>query len=194
MITERLKAETPQLHRETEQVSHGDKIMGGRLTPAEYTEIIEKNYIMHVLVEKALAAYAPLQAIENLDIAKRYKTESLVKDMSLLGQPLPTLPKITIMINSLEEALGMMYVLEGATLGGSYILKALLRTESMSPVKEYNYYGVYGDMIGPYWKNFQQVLLTHITTKEQEDKTIAAAAQAFELFKNIFSGNLEATA
>jgi heme oxygenase len=193
MITERLKAETAQLHRETEQVSYGDKIMSGRLTPAEYTEMIEKNYIMHALVEKALAAYAPLQNIENLDIDKRYKTPSLVNDMNLLGQALPSLPVVDITINSLEEALGMMYVLEGATLGGSYILKALLRTESMSAVKEYNYYGVYGDLIGPYWKNFQQVLLSNITTKEQEDQTIAAASKAFELFKNIFSGN-QATA
>jgi heme oxygenase len=43
-------------------------------------------------------------------------------------------------------------------------------------------------MIGPNWKAFQQVLLDNITTKEQEDKTIAAASKAFELFKNIFTG------
>lgn len=187
MITERLKAETAELHRETEQVSHGDKIMSGRLTPVEYTEIIEKNYIMHALVEKALAAYTPLQEIAGLDVNKRYKTESLISDMNLLGQTLPALPAIDITIDSVEEALGMMYVLEGATLGGAYILKALLRTESMSAVTTYNYYAVYGDLIGPNWKTFQQVLLNTITTKEQEDKTIAAAAKTFELFKTIFT-------
>jgi heme oxygenase (biliverdin-IX-beta and delta-forming) len=189
MITERLKAETAQLHRETEQVSHGDKIMSGRLTPADYTEIIEKNYIMHALVEKALAAYAPLQTIGNLNIDKRYKTESLEKDLNLLGKALPSVPAMEINIHSVEEALGMMYVLEGATLGGAYILKALQRTESMKDIQEYNYYGVYGEMIGPNWKAFQQVLLDTITTKEQEDKTIAAASKAFELFKQIFTGS-----
>jgi heme oxygenase len=188
MITERLKAETADLHRATEQVSHGDKIMSGRLTPVEYTEIIEKNYIMHVIAEKALAAYAPLQALANLDVNSRYKTESLVKDLNLLGKSLPVVPAVDLNISSVEEALGIMYVLEGATLGGAYILKALKRTESMNAINDYHYYGVYGEMIGPNWKTFQQVLLDNITTKEQEDKTIAAAAKAFELFRDIFAG------
>jgi heme oxygenase len=189
MITERLKAETAELHRETEQVSHGDKIMSGRLTPVEYAEIIEKNYIMHALAEKALAAYAPLQNIEGLNVNDRYKTASLEKDMNLLGKKLPQIPSIEMPINSVEDALGIMYVLEGATLGGAYILKALKRTESMSSITEYNYYSVYGEQIGPFWKSFQQVLLDNIKTKEQEDKTIAAASNAFEVFKTIFTSN-----
>lgn len=186
MITERLKTETAQLHKETEEVSFGAKIMSGTLTPAEYAVIIEKNYILHALVEKALKDYTALNNVEGLDIADRYKTDSLIADMSLLGKELPSLPNANITINSLEEALGMMYVLEGATLGGAYILKALVRTPSMQDVKTYNYYGVYGDTIGPKWKTFQQVLISNITTKEQEDKTIAAASKTFELFKDVF--------
>lgn len=186
MITERLKTETAQLHKETEDVSFGGKIMSGALTPSEYAILIEKNYILHALVENALKNYAALNTVEGLEINERYKTESLVNDLNLLGKPLPELPHVNITINSLEEALGMMYVLEGATLGGSYILKALVRTPSMQEVKSYNYYGVYGETIGPKWKAFQQVLLNNITTKEQEDKAIAAASKTFELFKDVF--------
>lgn len=186
MITERLKTETAQLHKETEDVSFGAKIMSGTLTPEEYAIIIEKNYILHALVEKALAAYAPLKQVEGLEADSRYKTNSLVADMNLLGKPLPQLPAVNITINSLEEALGMMYVLEGATLGGAYILKALVRTPSMQSVTTYNYYGVYGEMIGPKWKAFQQVLISNVTTKEQEDKAIEAASKTFQLFKDVF--------
>lgn len=188
MITERLKTETAQLHKETEDVSFGDKIMSGTLTPEEYAIIIEKNYILHALVEGALKQYTPLEHVEGLDVNARYKTDSLISDMKLLNRELPPLPKVTLDIGSLEEALGMMYVLEGATLGGTYILKALVRTPSMQEVKTYNYYGVYGDTIGPKWKAFQQVLLNNITSQEQEDRTIAAASRTFQLFKDIFAG------
>lgn len=186
MITERLKAETAQLHKETEDVSFGAKIMSGTLTPDEYATIIEKNYILHALVEKALAGYEPLTQVEGLNADARYKTSSLISDMTLLGKSLPELPPVNITIGSLEEALGMMYVLEGATLGGAYILKALLRTPSMKDITTYHYYGVYGDQIGPNWKAFQQVLLNTVTTKEQEDKAIDAASKTFQLFKDVF--------
>lgn len=186
MITERLKSETAQLHKETEEVSFGAKIMSGTLIPADYATLIEKNYILHAIVEGALKGYSELNTVEGLDINDRYKTDSLIADMKLLGKDLPALPHVTFKINSLEEALGMMYVVEGATLGGAYILKALLRTPAMKDITTYNYYGVYGDTIGPKWKAFQQVLLTKVTTKEQEDKAIEAASKTFVLFKDVF--------
>jgi heme oxygenase len=188
MITERLKTETAQLHKETEDVSYGALIMSGALTPAEYAIIIEKNYILHAVLEQAFKNYAPLAEVEGLDIESRYKTNSLIADMQLIGRELPKLPNINITLNSLEEALGMMYVLEGATLGGSYILKALLRTPSMQSITSYNYYGVYGDTIGPKWKTFQQILLSNVDTKEKEDVAIAAAAKTYQIFKDVFVG------
>jgi heme oxygenase len=92
---------------------------------------------------------------------------------------------------SVEEALGFMYVVEGATLGGAYILKALSRNANiLAAVNEFNYYGVYGDLIGPRWKNFQAVLLANVASTTQEDTCIEAAKKAFDGFRDVFKATV----
>lgn len=188
MITERLKVETKANHEETESFSYGNKIMDGSLTIDEYKQLIIKNYVYHLAVEKALVDFAQLSTIEGLELQARLKTAALAKDLELLNINPDSLAKITPPVfQSVEEALGFMYVVEGATLGGAYILKALNRNSNiLAQVKEFNYYGVYGETIGAKWKSFQAALLNTITTKEQEDKTIEAAKHGFDIFRDVF--------
>jgi heme oxygenase len=184
MITERLKAETADHHKATEAVSFGDRIMGGSLTLEEYGLLIEKNYILHAVLEAALTESNLIP--EELELTARAKTKSLEADMTLLERPFPVLPVPAISYKTAAEALGAMYVLEGATLGGAYIYKALQRNPVIAPLGEFNYYTVYGDKIGPNWKAFQEGLLKHVNTKEQEDEAIESAKQTFDFFKEIF--------
>jgi heme oxygenase len=184
MITERLKAETADHHKATEAVSFGDRIMNGSLTLEEYGVLIEKNYILHAVLEAALEESNLIP--EELGFAARAKTASLIADMTLLGRSLPALPASTMRFQTSAEALGAMYVLEGATLGGAYIYKALQRNPVVAPLGKFNYYSVYGDLIGPNWKSFQEALIKHVQTKELEDLAIESAKQAFDFFRDIF--------
>lgn len=185
MITERLKAETADHHKATEDVSFGHKIMSGALTLDEYKILIEKNYLLHVLIEMALVKSSDLIPAD-FELLSRLKTQALIDDLTTLNHPIPAVPQINVTYTSLAEALGAMYVVEGATLGGAYIYKALQRNPAIAPIGKFSYYGVYGDKIGPNWKNFQEALNKHIHTKELEDQTIESAKQAFDLFKRIF--------
>src|SRR6478609_7288136 len=94
MITIRLKAETAEHHKATEAVSFGDKIMGGTLTREEYVVLIEKNYILHALIEKALETSGLVPA--EFELNKRLKTQSLIDDLGLLNRPVPALPSVTV--------------------------------------------------------------------------------------------------
>lgn len=184
MITERLKTETADHHKATEDVSFGHKIMSGSLTLDEYKVLIEKNYLLHVLIEMALVKSGLVP--EDFELLSRLKTQALIDDLTTLNHPVPSVPQIDVTYNTLAEALGAMYVVEGATLGGAYIYKALQRNPVVAPVGKFGYYGVYGDQIGPNWKKFQEGLNKHINTKELEDETIESAKRAFDLFKAIF--------
>jgi heme oxygenase len=184
MITERLKAETAEHHKATEAVSFGHKIMSGTLTREEYTILIEKNYILHVLIENALVSSGLVPA--EFELENRLKTQSLLNDLNLLNHPVPTVPELKVTFSTVAEALGAMYVVEGATLGGAYIYKALQRNPEFASLNGFNYYAVYGEKIGPNWKSFQEAINKHINTRELEDKTIESAKFTFDLFKAIF--------
>jgi heme oxygenase len=184
MITERLKAETAVQHQATEAVSFGHKIMGGTLTVDEYKLLIEKNYILHVLIEKALLSSDLIPA--DFELKSRLKTQSLMDDLLLLNHPVPAIPEFAVTYTTAAQALGAMYVVEGATLGGAYILKALQRNPAFTEMGQFHYYSVYGEKIGPNWKKFQEGLLNHINTTALEDETIESAKKTFDLFKAIF--------
>ncbi len=184
MITERLKAETAEHHKATEGVSFGHKIMNGSLTLDEYATLIEKNYILHAVIEKAMAESNLIPA--EFELAKRNKTQALHDDLVLLNKSIPALPHSDIKYTGMAAALGAMYVLEGATLGGAYIFKALQRNPVIAPIGKFNYYAVYGDAIGPNWKSFQENLLKYVNTTELENEAIESAKQTFDFFTRIF--------
>jgi heme oxygenase len=54
------------------------------------------------------------------------------------------------------QALGMMYVLEGSTLGGRFILQRL--SELGSDVSQLSFLDPYGAETGPRWRSFLRVL------------------------------------
>jgi heme oxygenase len=184
MITERLKSETAEHHKATEAVSYGQSIMSGTLTLEQYATLIEKNYLIHAIVEKAMADCGFIPA--EFELTQRNKTQSLLNDLTLLNKTVPALPSFNIQYTNMAEALGAMYVLEGATLGGAYIFKALQRNPVVAPLGKFNYYSVCGEKIGPNWKAFQEGLIANINTTELEDKAIESAKKTFDLFKDIF--------
>ena len=62
----------------------------------------------------------------------------------------PALPPIV----DLPTALGAMYVLEGSTLGGRYITKAVRAKLGLTPGDGCSYFASYGDRVGLMWKAF----------------------------------------
>lgn len=194
MITERLKIETKPHHEETERISYGDKIMSGALTLDEYKTLIIKNYLLHEYMENVIAESGLVNDVPSLEFDNRRKTASLINDLKLLGITIPSNYPARLKPKSKAEALGMMYVVEGATLGGAYILKALKRNPNIvGQVPEFNYYGVYGEEIGPKWKTFQQVLIDQVNTTALEDEAIEAAKKSFDLFKEVFTYDAKAS-
>jgi heme oxygenase (biliverdin-IX-beta and delta-forming) len=190
MILERLKTETRPYHDRIEEVGFSTQIMSGQLTLEEYKMLVINNYRIHKLVEDTLEQNPQVKNLEGLEFDSRKKTAMLAKDLEQLGlNPADyATDDITLDLSDFHTAMGVYYVLEGSTLGGSVISRQLAKNELIAAagVNEFNFYGCYGDMVGPRWKAFQQVLINVATDTAAEDKMVAGASAAFNAMTEMF--------
>lgn len=180
-ISSLLKENTNDLHTRLEQIGFIDKILNRSLTSEEYKKLIIANYIFHLSVEEKLQG---ITGIHQLNI--KWKMPFLEKDkIEVGGFEFKKLEPVFV-ITDISEALGCLYVLEGATLGGRVIKKHL---EHLS-IPMY-YYGCYGEGGGLHWKKFMQDLATNIDTEEKAEATLNAAKKTFafciECFESVIN-------
>ena len=188
MITERLKTETRPHHDAMERVGFSDKIMSGQLNLEEYKLLVRNNYIMNSLIENAVSQMEEFVNLPGLDFESRKKSDLLEKDLEVLGLNKAEIDShdYSMDFKNLHEALGAYYVMEGSTLGGSVISRQLAKNENLKDVGEFHFYGCYGDMVGPRWKAFQQVLIEQANSPEAEEAMVKSAGATFDYFRRIF--------
>lgn len=158
MLQETLKQATRPDHDQLEQLMYVGDIMSGGLTLAQYKQILATNYIVHKNFEHALFNAITPELAQQLELTHREKLSMLEKDMQELNitEPEIEIDEVTFDKND-AELLGAMYVLEGATLGGSVIVKRLKTNPNFNGLS-LNYYQVYGEQMIPLWKKFCEVL------------------------------------
>lgn len=84
----------------------------------------------------------------------RHKLPLLERDLRALGvRPCPALPAAPA-TDDAAAALGALYVLEGASLGGRIIHRRVAGALGVTPEHGAAYYHGYGDLTGPRWKEF----------------------------------------
>jgi heme oxygenase len=158
MLHETLKQATRANHDQLEQLMYVNDIMSGTLTAAQYKQILITNYLVHKAFESGLFSSLSGGIAQQLDLPRREKLTALQKDIAELNIPDLENEAEDITFGPTDaEILGAMYVLEGATLGGSVIVKRLKTNPQLSHLT-FNYYQVYGDQLIPMWKQFCAVL------------------------------------
>jgi len=162
MLQEKLKAETKEQHDQLEKLMFVGDIMSRKLTIEQYRNLVFTNYLIHKQYENLIHATLSTVDANQLDLANRQKTTSLLADIEELGINTDELEdrNATTLLNNATAAyaLGAMYVLEGATLGGSVIYKQLKLNPNFEDGFNFNYYTVYGKELLSKWQNFLQVL------------------------------------
>ena len=124
------------------------------------------------LLERFYGFYRPLEArLEPFALPVTPKLPLLVTDLAELGADPERLPlaRRVPAVGSLREALGVSYVLEGATLGGAVIAK-LARAELGVGAA---FFGAYGRDVARRWRAFGTVV-------EEHGAESAAAVACFE--------------
>lgn len=112
---------------------------------------------MHRPIERALAGLA-LETV-GIDFEARRKVGWLIADLVDLGHPPAALEYLADFGRAPspatpEEAIGVLYVLEGSSLGGQVILRRLGPALGIGPLWAGRFFNGYGQATGAMWRTF----------------------------------------
>lgn len=161
MLQQTLKEATKNKHTALEQLMFVQQIMEGTLSIGQYTQILSTNYLVHYQFENKLHNLVSADNAHTLELDKRQKTTLLKNDLLEINAVLPdcATDKFLIHVDNEAAALGALYVLEGATLGGNIIVKKLKTNLNLIDLNlHFYYYQAYGDLLTHFWKAFCEVL------------------------------------
>lgn len=191
MILVKLKEATKEQH---ENLENTVSIMKQMFSKGDYEVLLAKFYRFYLAVESKLGLINLSDT--GIDFDGRRKTEFLENDLRNLGvfdvvrqrmhswEDLPNL-------NTAAQALGCMYVLEGATLGGQIITRQLKQSLGITPVNGGSFFNSYGDRVGPMWKKFGAAITEFAEKNEDDDEIVCSAKNTFDSFRNCFTEPIE---
>lgn len=169
---QRLKAATNAQHMALEQAVNLVQLSSS--LPA-YQALLRRFYGFYAPIEAQLATL-PWSTVD-FDITGRAKSALLAADLVWLGETptsladlprCPTLPNLA----DIGQALGYLYVTEGATLGGQVIIRQLQKHLPISRSAGGQFYNSYGAAVGPMWQTLGHFINGFINTPAAESGLI----------------------
>jgi heme oxygenase len=132
-------------------------------------------------LERQIEAAANWSAL-GFDWPRRRKAPLLERDLCSAGDSpdvVAALARCTNLprIGGLPHALGCLYVLEGATLGGQVVLRHLTGVPSLEGVTWFSFLSSYGAEVGPMWREFGEFLT--VQANGDDEAIVRAACETF---------------
>jgi len=185
-ILARLKAETRPQH---EQLDASLDLTNGSITLDFYRRTLARFHGFYQPLEVGLRAVGGWET-RGLDMQERWKTPLLDDDLRALGMDdLAALPVCTDLPPhaSVSSAFGCLYVLEGSTLGGQLISRALQKTLDMTPETGGRFFNGYGHRTGPMWQSFRVAIEAFAFSSGEGDDIVSAAKATFSTLQTWMS-------
>jgi heme oxygenase len=178
VILSRLRSET-RPHHDAVEARLG--LLDRTTTPDGYRDLLLRFWGFYQPVEARIGGLADWPGL-GLDYDRRRKAPLLERDLAacgvgralLDGFRCPALPDLA----SVPHALGCLYVLEGATLGGRVITRHL-RGLSGGPFP-CAFFASYGDDVGAMWKAFGSFLTDYAAGRGEDDRIVQSARSTFD--------------
>ncbi|KXU87186.1 heme oxygenase [Caballeronia megalochromosomata] len=181
-LLSRLKHETAACHARLENALD---LMRDDLQRDEYIALLERFYGYVAPWEDAAGACMPSSLADFFDA--RRKAPLLAADLAALtgevrpagsvpqADPHDDLPRM----QSIGDAFGSMYVMEGSTLGGRFIAPHVAERLDLSPGVGNAYFDGYGPRTGSMWNAFRETAAASVPER-QYDYAVSAAIATFE--------------
>jgi heme oxygenase len=186
MILAKLKEATREQH---EGLENTVDVMDQMFTLENYKTLLTKFYRFYSSIEPQIDKLDLSGTGYNFD--ERRKLPKLEADLKHLGvfekaEQMPKWDGVPPLENS-AQAMGSLYVMEGATLGGQIINRHLKEHLGISPENGGAFFNGYGAETGPKWKEFMAIANTFAEDGTQDEVIIDSAKQTFDSFKNCFT-------
>jgi heme oxygenase len=194
-IMDRLRGETRHAHERTEAVPFSATMLSGRLPVERFVGQLAAYLPIHSTLEAALATstHRAVRSVWSADLAK---APLLVRDLEAFSAR-GVRPEISGLAASagftariVEQSaacpvalLGMLYVLEGSTLGAAvlrgHLEAAYGAAHGVSAEQGLAYYSPYGASPMPHWKLFKESMNAAIVDPREQAMAIDGANEAF---------------
>lgn len=172
-----LRRRTATAHTRLESVL---QLTGHDLSVSRYRDVLMRMHGFYDLLEPRLDAMLDVPGSPVPDWPSRRKTPLLRRDLAVLGVAEATLaalprPKVPA-VPDVAAAMGVLYVFEGATLGGRFIVEQVASTEV--PAAATAFFGSYGDEVGRRWSQLRHALRAWSGADEARVAACADTAEA----------------
>jgi heme oxygenase len=170
---EKIKSETGDAHRTLENLPIPRALLAPTLSPQDYRRyLLAMRRINHDIEKRVF----PLLTAHFSDLETRIKTGWINAD---LGDTECFEPATVFDISDRSEAFlaGILYTVEGSTLGGRFIMAGIAKSLGVTANQGARYFAGYGNETGLRWKRFLQEL-SPLADAEPE-QVIAGASHAF---------------
>lgn len=185
-----LKIATQSHHHMLEANRHMHRLMSDTITNAEYTRIITQMYGFYVPLEARLAAFDAQFAVCGIDFERRRKVPLLERDLIALGVPASEIAELSLCtclpsIQSFPQAVGVIYVLEGSTLGGRVISRHLMYRLGLKSERGVAFFSSYTTEIGVMWKELSTQINSYAEQHFKPEDTAAMILSAQATFQTL---------
>lgn len=188
MILEVLRSSTEESHKRLEESELLKSLHDGSISTDKYLKILSKFYSFFSPLEKAIQETEIEKHVP--DFNDRRKASWLIKDLDALGRTslYPFCEKLPEVKNT-HHAFGVLYVMEGSTLGGKIISESINKYLGFGQTSGAAFFNGYGKDTGVMWKAFRQSLLDYSEKHGGHDEILFAANSTFESLYNWINDN-----
>ncbi len=175
MLVRRLKNETVSLHRDVERAV---RVMDDGFSAGDYRAYLAALYGFFEPLEQQLSRRAEWP--DGFSLSPRLKAPLLAADLEVLGVAAAALPRCAALpaVETLSQALGALYVTEGATLGGRLVRNRLAdRLPELDGATAY--LACYGPRTDAMWRSLGETL----EAAPDPDQAVAAACETFRCLR-----------
>lgn len=186
MVFTHLKQETHTQHTQLEQTID---ILNRMQNKTQYLAILRTFYGFYQPLEERLDR---VHGIEIINFKSRHKVGLLHNDLLMLGLPETEITQLPLCVDlprveTLTEALGCLYVLEGATLGGQIITRRIKELPDQLP---HSFFTSYGPQVGKYWTELRAFVEQFVHEPHVCRVLVAAAQETFSTLDQWFQRQL----
>jgi len=182
MISELLKEETKSLHAQTEKSLNAKRIFSPDFTLEEYQEILCILYAAHVALESRLDTIKDPLLFEFYQKHYQPQYPLIKKDLDHLGATDSAKGYVTKFNITDTQAIGVIYVLKGSSMGAKFINKQLENTTAEWPRFSGEFYSVSASQTMEDWKNFCSSLENLNFSRKEIEEVVEGAREAFRTF------------
>jgi heme oxygenase len=191
-----LRSSTRAEHQALEDVDFNCRLAQGEISGIEYAALLEVHRIVHEALEHVLGSHshAKVQAVwqnyqakvELIDTDQRlFPLESSEFDDALaLAEAFADAIR-TCAADSPDWLLGVLYVVEGSTLGGMFLRPRIAEGLGCDP-DQIHYYGAYGRDTKKRWVEFTDRMNRAFVEPAAIARCVQGGKDAFESYRRIF--------